>query len=160
MESYRERLTAPLSWWVAALVFGGICGWIMVVAANPTWGFVTSVAATAAVGGLVWAYGAVTIRAGSDGLHVGGAFLPTSAVGSVVALDRVAFRANLGPESDARAWLRTRPYVDTGVRVTVDDPDDPTPYWLVSARHPEKVVAALGRPVVQTEVAHNEETAG
>jgi hypothetical protein len=160
MESYRERLTAPLSWWVAALIFGGICGWIMVVAANPVWGLVTSVVATAAAGLLVWAYGALTVRAGSDGIRVGDAFLPISAVGTAVALDRVAFRANLGPESDARAWLRTRPYVDTGVRVTVDDQDDPTPYWLVSARRPEKVVAALGRSVVQTEVAHNEGTAG
>jgi len=160
MQSYRERLTAPLSWWVAALLFGGICGWIMVVAADPTWGLVTTFVSTATGVALVWAYGALTIRAGADGLHVGDAFLPASAVGAVVALDRVAYRANLGPESDARAWLRTRPYIGTGVRVTVDDPDDPAPYWLVSARRPDAVVAALGRAVVQTEGAHNEGTAG
>jgi hypothetical protein len=29
------------------------------------------------------------------------------------------------------------------VRVTVTDPQDPTPYWLVSTRHPEKLVEAL-----------------
>ena len=160
MESYRERLTAPPSWWVAALVFGGICGWIMVVAADPTWGLVTTAVATGTAGALVGAYGGLTIRAGTDGLHVGDAFLPASAVGSVVALDRIAFRANLGPGSDARAWLRTRPYVETGIRVAVDDPDDPAPYWLISARRPEAVIAALGRAVVQTESAHNEGTAG
>ena len=27
----------------------------------------------------------------------------------------------------------------------IDDPDDPTPYWLVSSRHPELVLAALKR---------------
>jgi hypothetical protein len=160
MESYRERLTAPLSWWVAVLIFGGICGWIMVVAADPTWGLVTTVLATVTGGALVWAYGALTIRAGADGLRVGDAFLPISAVGPAVALDRASFRANLGPDADARAWLQTRPYVDTGVRVTVDDPNDPAPYWLVSARRPEAVIAALGRSVVQTEGAHNEGNAG
>jgi hypothetical protein len=160
MESYRERLTAPPSWWLTALIFGGICGWIMRVAADPTWGLVTTALATAVGVALVWAYGGLTIRAGADGLHVGDALLPASAVGGAVALDRLAFRASLGPEADARAWLRTRPYIGTGVRVTVDDPDDPAPYWLISARRPEAVIAALGRSVVQTEAAHNEGIAG
>jgi hypothetical protein len=25
----------------------------------------------------------------------------------------------------------------------LDDPDDPTPYWMVSSRHPDRVLAAL-----------------
>jgi hypothetical protein len=29
------------------------------------------------------------------------------------------------------------------VLVVLDDPDDPTPYWLVSSRHPERVLSAL-----------------
>ena len=29
------------------------------------------------------------------------------------------------------------------VLVVLDDPDDPTPYWLVSTRHPDKVLSAL-----------------
>jgi hypothetical protein len=29
------------------------------------------------------------------------------------------------------------------VLVVLDDPDDPTPYWLVSTRHPDRVLAAL-----------------
>jgi len=160
MQSHRERLTAPPSWWVAALLFGGICGWIMVVAANPTWGLVTAIVSAVAAGALVWTYGGLTIRAAADGLHVGDAFLPMNAIGDVAALDRVALRASLGPDADARAWLRTRPYIDAGIRVTVDDPDDPTPYWLVSARRPDEIVAALGRSVVQTEAAHDEGTAG
>ncbi|WP_156747631.1 DUF3093 family protein, partial [Nocardia sp. 852002-51244_SCH5132740] len=27
-----------------------------------------------------------------------------------------------------------------------DDPDDPAPYWLISTRKPEQVLAALGVP--------------
>jgi hypothetical protein len=25
----------------------------------------------------------------------------------------------------------------------LDDPDDPTPYWVVSTRHPEKLATAI-----------------
>jgi hypothetical protein len=159
MHGYRERLTAPFSWWLSAALFGGICGWIMVVAANPTWGAVTAVVATGAAAGLVGTYGGLTIRADGDGLRVGPASLPTSAIGSVQVLDRSGLRVCLGPDADARAWLRTRPYVDGGVRVALTDPGDPTPYWLISSRRPEALVAALGLAVGQTEPAHNEGTA-
>jgi hypothetical protein len=156
MEGYRERLTAPPSWWIAAALFGGTCGWIMVVAANLTWGLAAAAVAFLAAAALVGTYGGLLVSAGQDGLHVGSAFLPNEFVGSASALDRVSFRASIGPEADARAWLRTRPYVDGGVRVAVTDPADPTPYWLVSCRRPEAVVAALGHPVGQTCSARNE----
>jgi hypothetical protein len=31
------------------------------------------------------------------------------------------------------------------VRIEVTDPHDSTPYWIVSTRHPDALVAALGR---------------
>ena len=34
-------------------------------------------------------------------------------------------------------------HVKSMVLLVLDDPDDPTPYWLISTRHPEKVLAAL-----------------
>ena len=39
---------------------------------------------------------------------------------------------------------------DGGIRVDVADPTDPTPYWLVSSRHPEAVAAGLESLVGQT----------
>ncbi|MGA9746160.1 MAG: DUF3093 family protein, partial [Nocardioides sp.] len=35
------------------------------------------------------------------------------------------------------------PYLARSVQVPVDDPGDPAPYWLVSTRHPQRLVAAL-----------------
>ena len=32
--TYRERLTAPLSWWITVVAFGLVWGWIMLVATN------------------------------------------------------------------------------------------------------------------------------
>jgi len=65
--------------------------------------------------------------------------------------DAEAFR---GPEAtlergqrlDARAWLVIRGWVDPVVRIEITDPDDSTPYWLVSTRRPDELIAALQRP--------------
>jgi hypothetical protein len=46
-------------------------------------------------------------------------------------------------DADARAYLLLRPYLKRGVRVDIVDPDDPTPYWLVSCRRPEDLVSAV-----------------
>lgn len=143
VSTYRERLTAPLSWWVMVVAFGLVWGWLMLVATNRPIAIGATVVATVVAGALVWSYGSVVIAAGPDGLRVGSAHLPHAHVGNVAVLDPRDFRAELGPQADARAWLRTRPYIDAGVRVEVADPSDPTPYWLVSSRHPEAVAAAL-----------------
>jgi hypothetical protein len=56
-----------------------------------------------------------------------------------------AARAARGTELDARAWTVLRGWVDGVVRVPLLDPADPAPYWVVSSRHPEELVAALDR---------------
>ena len=143
MAEYRERLTAPPSWWVGALLFGGVCGWIVAVAATLFAGVVAGLLGAAVAAGLVAAYGNILVAAGPDGFRVGAAHLTPAFVGPVTTLDGRAFRDLLGPGADARAYLRTRSYVTGGVRVEVDDPNDPVPYWLVSCRRPESVAAAL-----------------
>ncbi len=150
VDSYRERLTVPASWWVVALIFGASCGWIMVVATTPALGVVAAIVGAILAAALIWSYGSLTVRADANGLKVGNAHLDTKYIGTVTTLDRLAFRTSLGPDADARAWLRTRPYVDGGVRVEVNDPRDPAPYWLVSCRRPDAVAAALGRAVHET----------
>ena len=51
-----------------------------------------------------------------------------------------------GVDADARAFLVTRPYISRAVKVTIEDPADPTPYWLISSRHPRQLTAALHGP--------------
>ena len=50
-----------------------------------------------------------------------------------------------GVDADARAFLLTRPYLKRSVKITVQDPADRTPYWLVSTRHPRELADALRR---------------
>ena len=61
----------------------------------------------------------------------------------VAALDAAGMRRAAGVDADARAYLLLRPYLKRGVRVEIADPADPTPYWLVSCRRPDRVVAAV-----------------
>jgi hypothetical protein len=76
-------------------------------------------------------------------LRAGGAFIPVDLLGDAVALDADATRVELGPRLDARAHLCLRGWIHSAVRVEVLDPQDPTPYWVVSTRRPEALVAAL-----------------
>jgi hypothetical protein len=48
-----------------------------------------------------------------------------------------------GIRLDARAYLCIRGWLPAGARVILDDPEDPTPYWLVSSRRPEALARAV-----------------
>ncbi|MEH3033153.1 MAG: DUF3093 domain-containing protein [Aeromicrobium erythreum] len=156
MQRHRERLVAPASWWVGVLLFAAVCGWIMFVATTPTLAIVSAVVGLLVAGAAVWSYGSVLVEAGPDGFRVGRARLDAEHVGAVQALGPRELRERMGPSSDARAWLLTRPYVDRGVVVEVRDPHDPTPYWLVSSRRPEALAAALaGTPAARPDQEAN-----
>jgi len=74
-----------------------------------------------------------------------------------VPLDAEALRRQAGPQLDARAHLLLRGWVRGGLRLELVDPQDPTPYWLVSARHPERLAAAVeaARPGPGDQAAHS-----
>jgi len=85
----------------------------------------------------------VTLSAGV--FAAGRAKVPASLVATVEPLDADRMKAALGPGLDARSFRCTRPWIRTGLRITLDDPLDPTPYWLISTRRPQEWVRALGR---------------
>lgn len=101
----------------------------------------------AAVALLLGAWGAwaaaTRVRVADGELRAGQAHIPLDLLGDVVALDAGATRRELGPSLDARAHVVLRAWARTAVRVEVVDPADPTPYWLVSTRHPDRLAAAV-----------------
>ncbi len=139
---YIERLWPPPLYWLAAAgVVGTVC-WVLAVS-TPILVVVvgTAAAAVLAVTGLL-AVGSVEVGVRGGELVAGRARVPLSVCGAVRALDAEAARRARGVEADARAYLVIRPYVPCCVRADIDDPADPTPYWLVSARHPKLIAAA------------------
>jgi hypothetical protein len=81
--------------------------------------------------------------AGETELWVGAAHLPVSVISRSAEVPRSAKSAALGRQLDPAAYVMHRAWVGPMLLVVLDDPDDPTPYWLVSSRHPDRVLSAL-----------------
>jgi Protein of unknown function (DUF3093) len=138
-DAYRERLAVPPSWWVGAAGLGLVVVVILAVTGLSWLAIVASaLVVTTAVGWGLYRYGA-EIVVSPAGLGAGRALLPWWACGAVAVVGSERARAAFGVEADARAYLLLRSYCPGAVRVEVDDPDDPTPYWLLSSRQPERL---------------------
>jgi hypothetical protein len=143
---YQERLHVPLRWWVQATMFLATF-WLALIVALPGWmAWVASAALLAGIYGIFTWLGSARVEVRDGMLHAGPAHIPIARIGAAEALDKEATRRVHGVDADARAFLVTRPYISRAVKVVLDDPDDPTPYWLISSRHPRQLAAALGRP--------------
>ncbi len=150
---WRERLSAPVSWWF--LGAGAVLSvwWVVWVVAPGTAALLAAAAAVVAVvAGLctvsssVVAVQAPRTPADDDALLAAGrARLPVAAIAAVTPLDAEQRQRLAGVDADARAFLLLPPFVTTAVRVDLDDPADSTPYWLVATRHPQQLCAALAQ---------------
>lgn len=144
---YRERLWVPWWWWPIGLGLSAVLALEvnMGVRNLPDWLPYVTLAAVA-VGVLLW-LGRIEIAvvgtADDVELWAGQAHLPMSVVTRSAAVPRSAKSATLGRQLDPAAFVLHRNWVGPMVLVVLDDPEDPTPYWLVSTRHPERVLSAL-----------------
>ena len=140
---FTERLGVPWWWWplglgIAALGAAeiglgapGPRGWMPFAAVLPL---------TAAL--LLWSR-ALRVRVTDDEFQVADARLPLQYAAEIVALDAAGRRQLLGPAGDPLAFLVMRPWIGTAVQVMLNDPEDPTPYWLVSTRRPVQLAETL-----------------
>jgi hypothetical protein len=92
---------------------------------------------------IVWAIGRGSLEISDGEIRARGAHIPLRYVSGAVALDPMTLRLVVGREGDPAAFVSIRPWIGGGVQLWVDDPDDPTPYWVLSSRHPQDVVAAV-----------------
>ena len=146
---YSERLWVPIWWWAAGAAVAvllaaeihmgapGIRAWLPYVLLLPL---------------TAWALFAfsrlrveVVADAGSTGteLCVGKAHLPLDVAAKAAVVPATAKSAALGRQLDPLAFVQHRTWVKQMVIVVLDDPDDPTPYWLVSTKRPEELLAVL-----------------
>jgi hypothetical protein len=96
-----------------------------------------------AAGAVVAALTTARVRVRDGQLLAGPARVPVELLAAPRTLDRAQLRFELGPALDARSFACLRAWIGTAVRVELRDPADPTPYWIVSTRHPERLVGAL-----------------
>jgi len=145
---YVERLSVP--WW----------GWVLVAMVSLAGGI-----ALGAPFGRGWGVGSgaliflvttaitrrstaiIQIRGGQ--LVAGRAHLDLRFIGRAEELDHEQARHLRGPGADSRAWMLVRGWIPTAIRLDITDPADPTPYWFVSTRQPQMLIAALQRATLR-----------
>lgn len=143
---FDERLSVPWWWYLPAIGVGVLLG-AEIHMGYPglrSWlGYAVVIPVAVAV--LVW-LGRVRVQVRDGQLRAGPAVIPLRFVGRVeVIRDRDAKQVALGPELDPAAYLLHRAWVRPVVRLEITDPADPTPYWVVSVRDADALLAALGR---------------
>jgi hypothetical protein len=141
--TYDERLHVPLRWWVQGVMLVASLWLAMIVALPVLLAWVLSAVALACLAGLLLGYGSARIRVADGQLFAARSRIEATYLGAAEALDPGETVRVRGVDADARAWLLLRPYLKRSVRVLINDPDDPAPYWLLSTRHPAELSAAL-----------------
>lgn len=141
---HRERLTVPLVWWLLAAGFAGSLLLAIGVYAGPAWGIGVA-AGCIAVATWIFSSAAILVTVEPGRLRVGRGVIEPAYIAGATSLDADQTRRRAGVDADARAHLVLRPYVATAVEITLNDPADPVPYWLVSSRRPDALAAAVGR---------------
>jgi hypothetical protein len=141
--TFRERLY--VTWWfwplpllgaglVAAEVhmgFPGVRSWLPYVILLP----LTAV--------LIARQGSTKVEVSGGELRAGEAHIPLDLLGEAEIIAPEDRRKAMGPFLDPAAYVVHKGWVKSLVRVRVNDPEDPTPYWMISTRRPEELVAAI-----------------
>jgi hypothetical protein len=140
---FKERLYVP--WWgwplpVTAAVllaaeihmgFPGVRSWLPYVITVPL------------VVLLIVRLGATKVEVSGGELRVGDAHVPLELLGGVEVFTAKTKRKAMGPNLDPAAFVAHRGWVGPMVKVALEDPEDPTPYWLFSARQADRLAELL-----------------
>ncbi|MEN3310341.1 MAG: hypothetical protein V7603_6543 [Micromonosporaceae bacterium] len=129
--------------WLAALALAGLLSAEVFLGAPgfATWIPYLVLLPVTALG--LWWLGRIRVAVEDGEFRVDDARLPVGFIREVGVLDGEAKREALGPRADPAAFVVQRPWLRGAVLVVLDDPADPTPYWVVSARRPARLAEAL-----------------
>lgn len=139
--SYRERLIPG---------FGFFIAWLLVIPAVAL--IMTPINAPAAIPVAIATYIAAVIIflamspviEVSDGvLRAGRATISLEHIGTIEALGSASLRNAIGQGADARNYLLVRGWVHIGLKLEIVDPNDSTPYWIITSRKPLTLEKAL-----------------
>ena len=137
---FRERLYPSAGIWLAlSLSFP-----MLLLAAMP-FGLEVGIAVSA-LGGLALlalSYLTSPVIEVAETMRAGRFNVPLDVMGDVQELSKKELSDLLGVKSDARARMVLRAYVKSGVKIELTDPNDPTPYLIISSRRPKELAVAL-----------------
>lgn len=94
----------------------------------------------------IWAalfFLAPVIQVGSSHLTVARAKIPRNLLGNIEEIAKNQIFSERGPKLDPAAHKVFQGTVKTAIKITVNDPNDPTPYWIISTRKPAQLAEVL-----------------
>jgi hypothetical protein len=86
-----------------------------------------------------------TITLDSEELRIDRAHIEIKYLGSATVLDSQTMRLLRTRDADPAAYLAIRFWISKGIKITIVDPSDPTPYWLITSKRGEEIAALLDK---------------
>ncbi len=149
--SYHERLSPSLWVIVGAAVVAPMAA-LVLTPVDTTLALVGGIAVGIAFVGLLIA-GSPSLRIRDGVFTAGRARIPVVLLGRAEPLSGDEARHARGAGLHPRSWHVIRGGIDGVVVVSVLDPEDPAPTWVVSSRTPDRLAAALRR--AEAQAAHS-----
>ena len=143
--AYAERLRVPWFAWPAGLAVSALLAAEVWMGSSGLRAWVPFAVLLPLTAALLWRMGRIRVAVTDEEFQVDDARLPVAVIADVVALDADGRREVLGVGSHPLAFVVQRPWIKGAVQVLLDDPADPTPFWVVSTRHPVELATALLR---------------
>jgi hypothetical protein len=140
---WTERLGVPWWMWPSALGFGALLATEVWLGTGGFRGWLPFAVLLPPLAVALWWLGRIRVSLSGGEFRVDDARLPVSFIADVVALDANGRREVLGVGANPLAFVVQRPWIGGAVQVLLDDPADPTPYWVVSTRHPVELATVL-----------------
>jgi hypothetical protein len=141
---FREVIRPPL--WLLAFIYFMFLSLVIAV-----WAALGNFSALISLIGLTIALFIIAIRSKSEvivnenELLAAGAHIELKYLGDVETLTRDQMRLLRTRDADPAAFLAIKFWIPTGVKITLNDQRDSTPYWLVSCRKMEELKRILCR---------------
>jgi len=140
---HNERLAVPWWLWLVGLALAALFAAELHLGAPGVRSWLPYAVVLPATAAGLWLLGRLRVAVGAGSFRVDDASLPVRCVAGVTVLGPAEKRLLLGPAAHPYAFVVQRPWVPGAVQVHLDDPDDPTPYWVVSSRRPAALAAAV-----------------
>jgi hypothetical protein len=140
---YAERLVLPWWLWTVGFAVAGLLAAEIHLGAPGLRSWVPYLILLPLTGLGLWWLGQIRIAVVGDVLVVDDARLPVRYITAVESLNQEQKRDLLGPCAHPFAFVVQRPWIRTTAKVVLADPEDPTPYWVVSCRRPDRLATAV-----------------
>ncbi len=139
---FRSRDRWPFWLWLFLIFLAGSLSLAIDAALGSQWAWISLIAQLTL---LIWSALSTPLQISVDEnwLYIGDASIERRFISSVTALTSPQMALLRGRDANPQCWMALRFWVSPGVKIEINDPADPTPYWLVSTKKATALAAAL-----------------